>query len=140
MVLYNINYFYIISQIMYCFSSGSKKLNLIFNVQFGQQTSVDVAMGNRHANPQSEPEDGGPGAESRHGRSRLRSEGAGQQEEGEEPELEVPPPMRPISSIPAAEEVKKVMCLQLITFIVEFVRGKGGAQLHFKLGRNKHAF
>jgi hypothetical protein len=86
----------------------AKNLTSFFNVQFGQQTSVDVAMGNRHPNPQSEPEDGGPGAESRQGRSRLRSEGAGQQEEGEEPELEVPPPMRPISSIPAAEEVKKV--------------------------------
>lgn len=72
-------------------------------------------MGNRHpaTASQLEPEEGGSnaGQEGRPGggRSRLRSEGgAPQQEEGEEPEVELPPPMRPISSIPATEEVKKV--------------------------------
>jgi hypothetical protein len=63
-------------------------------------------MGNRNSGAaQSEPEEGGGPP----GRTRMRSEGAGgHQEEGEEPEVELPPPMRPISSIPASDEAKKV--------------------------------
>jgi len=74
--------------------------------KFGQTASVDVGMGNKASHSQSESEDSDTSRLPPSGRGRGRSEGVPSEsiEEGEDPEVELPPPMRPISSIPAAEE------------------------------------
>ena len=43
------------------------------------------------------------------GRAKGRTEGVESTEEGEEVEAELPPPMRPISSLPPSEESNKVI-------------------------------
>ena len=76
------------------------------SAQFGQTTSVDVGMGNKASHSQSESEDSDTSRLPPSGRGRGRGEaGHGESiEEAEDPEVELPPPMRPISSIPAPEE------------------------------------
>ena len=63
-------------------------------------------MGNKASHSQSESEDSDTSRLPPSGRGRGRSEAVPGEsiEEGEDPEVELPPPMRPISSIPAAEE------------------------------------
>ena len=90
-------------------------------MQFGQ-ASIDVGMGNKASHSQSESEDSDPSRLPPSGRVRGRTEvGPGESiEEGEDPEVELPPPMRPISSIPAAEEGssnKRVCILKISNYI-----------------------
>ena len=68
-------------------------------------------MGNR-SSLQSEEEGGEakPAALSSSSRLRGRSDGGVEGEEHDELEVEVPPPMRPISSMPASEDTLKVQC------------------------------
>ena len=76
-------------------------LILVF-FQFGQlQPPMDVGMGNKPSHSQSESEDSEHARLPPSGRGMRPGEG---QEEGEEHDVELPPPMRPISSLPGPDE------------------------------------
>ena len=83
--------------------------------QFGQ-SSVDVGMGNKTTHPLSESEEPETSKLPPSGRPTRSRDPAESIEEAEDLEVaEVPPPMRPISSMPGPEEPKaRVMIILLL--------------------------